>query len=145
MSLNVCLETGPPLRNLNSDILTKLRFKPILLCVDIERVYLHIRINECERDILRFDLVNSVESNIIEILRFTKLVFGLTRYSFILEGTLEKLFENYRDSSEELIRIIENDMYADDLETGGNNLEKLKEIKQNSVQLFKKWDFILHK
>ena len=145
MSLNVCLETGPPLRNLNSDILTKWRFRPILLCVDIERVYLHIRINECERDILRFDLVNSVESNIIEILRFTKLVFGLTRYSFILEGTLEKLFENYRDSSEELIRIIENDMYADDLETGGNNLEKLKEIKQNSVQLFKKWDFILHK
>ena len=145
MSLNVCLETGPPLPNLNSDILTKLRFRPILLCVDIERVYLHIRINECERDILRFDLVNSVESNIIEILRFTKLVFGLTRYSFILEGTLEKLFENYRDSSEELIRIIENDMYADDLETGGNNLEKLKEIKQNSVQLFKKWDFILHK
>ena len=145
MSLNVCLETRPPLRNLNLDILTKLRFRPILLCGDIERVYLHIRINECERDILRFDLVNSVKSNIIEILRFTKLVFGLTWYSFILEGTLEKLFENYRDSSEELIRIIENDMYADELETGGNNLEKLKEIKQNSVQLFKKWDFILHK
>ena len=35
-------------------------------------------------------------------------------------------------------------MYVDDLVTGGNNLEKVKEIKQNSVQLFKKGGFNLH-
>ena len=62
-----------------------------------------------------------------------------------MEGTLKKYFENYRDSFKELIKIIENDIYVDDLVTGGNNLEEVKEIKQNSVQLFKKGGFNLHK
>ena len=56
-----------------------------------------------------------------------------------------KHFENYRDSFKELIKIIENDMYVDDLVTGGNNLEEVKEIKQSSVQLLKKGSFNLHK
>ena len=62
-----------------------------------------------------------------------------------MESTLKKHFENYRDSFKELIKIIENDMYVDDLVTGGNNLEEVKEIKQNSVLLFKKGGFNLHK
>ena len=104
---------------------------------------MQIRIQESERNVLRFHWVDSLESKIIEILRFTRLVFGLTQSPFILEGTLKKYFENYRDSFEKLIRIIENDMYVDDLVTGGNNLEEVKEIKQNSVQLFKKGGFNL--
>ena len=36
-------------------------------------------------------------------------------------------------------------MYVNDLVPGDNNLEKVKEIKQNSVQLFKKGGFNLHK
>ena len=88
---------------------------------------------------------NSLESKNIEILRFTRLVFGLTQSPFILEGTLKKHFENYRKSFKKLIKIIENDMYVDDLVIGGNSLEEVKEIKQNSVQLFKKGGFNIHK
>ena len=42
VSLNECLETGPPLQNLIWDILTRLRFRPILLCGDIEKTFLQI-------------------------------------------------------------------------------------------------------
>ena len=104
-----------------------------------------IRIGESESDILLFHWVDSLESKNIEILRFTRLVFGLTQSPFILDGTLKKQFENYRDSCKELIKITENDMNVDDLVTGGNNLEEVKEIKQNSVLLFKKGGFNLHK
>ena len=106
---------------------------------------LQIRIRESERDVLPFLLVDSLESKIIEILRFTRLIFGLTQSPLILEGTLKKHFENYGGSFEKLIKIIENYMYVDDLATGGNNLEEVKEIKQNSVQLFKKGGLNLHK
>ena len=106
---------------------------------------MQLRIRESGRDVLRFHWVDSLESKIIEILRFTRLVFGLTQSPFILEGTLKKHLENYRDSFKELIKIIENDMYVHDLITGSNNLEEVKEIKQNSIQLFKKGDFNLHK
>ena len=125
--------------------MTRLRFRPILLCEDIEKAFLQLRIPESGRDVLRFHWVDSLESKIIEILRFTRLVFGLTQSPFILEGTLKKHLENYRDSFKELIKIIENDMYVHDLITGINNLEEVKEIKQNSIQLFKKGDFNLHK
>ena len=106
---------------------------------------LQIRIRESERDVLPFLWVDSLESKIIEILRFTRLIFGLTQSPLILEGTLKKHFENYGGSFEKLIKIIENYMYIDDLATGGNNLEEVKEIKQNSVQLFKKRGLNLHK
>ena len=125
--------------------MTRSRLRPTLLCRGIEKAFLQIRIRESERDVLRFHWVNSLESKNIEILRFTRLVFGLTQSPFILEGTLKKHFENYRESFKELIKIIENYMYVDDLVTGCNNLEEVKEIKQNSVQLFKKGDFNLHK
>ena len=88
---------------------------------------------------------NGPESKNIEILRFTRSVFSLTQSPFILEGTLKKHFDNYRKNFKKLIKIIENDMYVDDLLTGGNSLEKVKEIKQNSVQLFKKGGFNLRK
>ena len=143
--LNECLETRPPLQNLIWDILTRSRFRPILLCGDIEKAFLQILIRKSERDVLRFHWFNSLESKIIKILRFTMLVFGLAQSPFILEGTLKKHFENYRDSFKKLIKIIENDIYVDDLVTGGNNLEEFKDIKQNLVQLFKKGGFSLHR
>ena len=54
ISLNECLETGPPLQNSLWDILIRSRFRPILLCGDIENAFLQIRIQESERDVLRF-------------------------------------------------------------------------------------------
>ena len=36
-------------------------------------------------------------------------------------------------------------MYVNDLITRGNNLEEVEEVKQSSVQLFKKGSFNLHK
>ena len=122
-SFNGCLETEPPLQNLIWGILTRSRFRPILLCRDIEKVFLQIYIQESERDVLRFHWVDSLESKIIEILRFIRLVFGLTQFSFTFEGTLKKYFENYMDSFEKLTKIIEN-IYVDDLVTGGSNLKR---------------------
>ena len=44
-----------------------------------------------------------------------------------------------------MITIAENDMCVDDLVVRGNNLEEVKDIKQNSAQLFKKRGFNLNK
>ena len=132
MALNMCLEAAPLLQNLIWDILSRSRFRPILLCANI-KAFSQIPIRESERNVLCFHWVGSLESKIIKILRFTRLVFGLTQSPFILEGTLKKHFENYRDSFKKLIKIIENDIYVDDLVNQSNNLEEVKEIEQNSV------------
>ena len=128
----MCLEAAPLLLNLIWDILSRSRFRPILLCAN-KKAFSQIPIRESERNVLCFHWVGSLESKIIKILRFTRLVFGLTQSPFILEGTLKKHFENYRDSFKKLIKIIENDIYVDDLVNQSNNLEEVKEIEQNSV------------
>ena len=89
LSLNDCLETGPPLQNSMCDILVRSRFKPILLFGDIEKAFLQIRIREYERNVLRFHWVNKCDPNRVEINRFTRLVFGLKQSTFILEATLK--------------------------------------------------------
>ena len=55
------------------------------MCGDIEKVFLQIRIRKSERDVLRFHWVKNSDPNVIEISRFTRLVFGLTQSPFILE------------------------------------------------------------
>ena len=60
-SLNDCLETGPPLQNLMWDILVRSLFKPILLCGDIEKAFLQIRIQKCKKIALCFHWVKKCD------------------------------------------------------------------------------------
>ena len=53
-SLSYCLEKGPLLKNKLWDILIRTRFRPVVLCGDIEKAFLQIRIRKNERDCLGF-------------------------------------------------------------------------------------------
>ena len=144
--MNECLETGPPLQNSLWDILIRSCFRPTLLCGDIEKVFLQIRIRESERerDVLRFHWVKNSDLSAIEINRFTRLVFGLTQSPFILEGTLKEHFQYYINEYPTLIEAILEDMCVDDLVSGSNTIEEVEVIKQKSIELFRK-GFNLHK
>ena len=68
------------------DILVGSRFKPILLCGDIKKAFLQIRIQESERNVLCFQWVQC-NPNHVEINRFTRLVF--TRLAQVITGLLD--------------------------------------------------------
>ena len=85
VSLNECLETGPSLQNSLWHILIRSRFRPIMLCRDIEKAFRRIRIRESERDVLRFHWVKNSDPSVIEINRFTRLVFSLTSHRSYLK------------------------------------------------------------
>ena len=137
-SLNDCLEKGPSLQNELGDILIRTRFEPVILCADIEKVFLQIRIKENERESLKFNWVEDLTNNTIQILRFTRLVFGLNQSPLILEGTLKTHFERYESMYLELIRKTRDDMYLDDLVTGGESLQEVEKINSDSIELFEK-------
>ena len=130
------LEMGPPLQNSMWDILVRSRFKPILLCGDVEKAFLQIRIRECERNVLRFHLVNKCDPNRVEINRFTRLVFGMTQSPFILEATLKVHFLNYLSNYPKVIENISDDMYVDNLTSGGNTVGEVEILKQKCEDLF---------
>ena len=108
--LNDCLKKGPPLQNELWDILIRTRFRTAVLCGDIEKAFLHIRIRENERDCLRFHWGEKANYDIIKIYRFTRLVFGLNQSPFILEFPLKIHFENYTGIFRELIERVKDDM-----------------------------------
>ena len=145
VSLNDCLETGPLLQNSMWNILVRSRFKPILLCGDIEKTFLQIRIRGCERNVLRFRWVYGCDPNRVEINKFTRLVFGLTQSPFILETTLKVHFLNYLSNYPEVIENILVDMYVYDLTSGGNTVGEVEILKQKYEELFKNGSFNLHK
>ena len=72
--LNKCVETGPPLQNSLYDILMRPPMRPIILCGDIQKAFWQIRIIELERNLLRFHWIKNLDSNVVEINRFTRLV-----------------------------------------------------------------------
>ena len=144
VSLNECLDHGPPLQNSLWDILIRSHFRPILLCRDIEKAFLQIRIRESERDVLRFHWVENSDPSFIEINRFTHLVFGLTQSFFILKGTLKEHFRYYFNECPTLIQAILKDMYVDGLVLGSNTKE-VEVIKQKSIESVRKGGFNLHK
>ena len=57
----------------------------------------------------------NLDMNGTEINRFTRLVFGLTKSLFMLEGNLKVHINNYKSVSPELIENLSNGMYVDDL------------------------------
>ena len=61
-SLNGCLKTCPSLQNMTWDVLVSPRFRPMLLCGNIEKAFLQIRIREAERDALHFQWVKDLGS-----------------------------------------------------------------------------------
>ena len=121
------------------------RFRSVVLCADIEKTFLQIRIKDKTRESLKFHWVDNITNNTIQILRFTRLVFGLNQSPFILEGTLKTHFEKYENMYLELIRKIRDDMYVDDLVTGGERLQEVEKIKSHAIELFEKGGFKLHK
>ena len=144
-SLNDCLEMGPPLQNKLWDILIRTGFRPVVLCGDIEKAFLQIRIRENERDFLRFHWSKKVNYDVIKIYRFTRLVFWLNQSPFVLEGILKIHFENYFGMFRELIERVKDDIYEDDLATGGESTNEVDKIKGDSVNLFQRGGFKLHK
>lgn len=77
------------------------------------------RIRESERNALRFHWAKNKEPNMIKINRFTRILFGLTQFLFILEGALKEHFDNYKYEYQNVIETIQNDMYFDDLAPKG--------------------------
>ena len=101
------------------------RFRLVVICGDIEKAFLQIRIRENERDFLRFHWSEKANYDIIKIYRFTRLFFGLNQSSFLLEGTLKIHFENYIRIFHELIGREKDDMYVDDLVAGRESTSKV--------------------
>lgn len=143
-SLNECLYPGPPLQNKLWDILVRQRAYPIAVTADIQKAFLQIRIRECERDALRFHWRKS-EHGKLEILRFTRALFGLAPSPFLLGGVIEAHLDTWEEREPEIVADHRRSLYVGDLLTGGQTTSHAQQRKEKAVQIFSDATFQLHK
>ena len=114
-SLNDCLQSTPPQLNDLTGILIRFRMNKFAITTDIEKAFIHVSLDEKDRDVTRFlwlkDPSNPISS--LTTYRFKAVLFGATCSPFILCATIIKHIENNRDNwvSKHLIR----DIYVDNI------------------------------
>ena len=143
-SLNECLYPGPPLQNKLWDILVRQRAYPIAVTADIQKAFLQIRIQECECDALRFHWRKS-EHGKLEILCFTRVLFGLAPSPFLLGGVIEAHLDAWEEREPEIVAELRRSLYVDDLLTGGQTTSHAQQRKEKAVQIFSDATIQLHK
>lgn len=143
-SLNECLYPGPPLQNKLWDILVRQRAYPIAVTADIQKAFLQIRIRESERDALRFHWRKSEHAE-LEVLRFTRALFGLAPSPFLLGGVIEAHLDAWEEREPEMVAELRRSLYVDDLLTGGGITSQAQQRKEKAVQIFSDATFKLHK
>jgi hypothetical protein len=64
----------------------------------MEKAFLQIRVKECERDALRFHWRENPLAD-VEVLRFTRVLFGLVSSPFLLGGVLEAHLDYWKSKA----------------------------------------------
>ena len=144
-SLNDCLETGPPLQNLLWNVLVRNRLKPIALSADLKKAFLQVLIRVEDRDSLRFHWIKNKDPSDIEVLRFTRALFGLVQSPFLLAATLKQHLNGLRERYPKEVEEIEKCLYVDDIITGGCTNDEVLNLKETTISVFEEATFELHK
>ena len=114
-SLNDCLQSTPPELNDLAGILIRFQFDKYAITTDIEKAFLHVSLDEKDRDVTRFLWPNdpSDPNSSLTTFRLKAVLFGATCSPSILCATIIKHLESNKDNwvSSHLHR----DIYVDNI------------------------------
>ena len=144
VSLNECLNPGPPLQNKLWDVLVRQRAFPVAVNADLRRAFLQIRVKEADRDALRFHWRSSAEEE-VETWRFTRVLFGLAPSPFLLNGVLEAHLDAWEERQPDVVAELRKSLYVDDVISGNQTVEQAQRTKQVATEIMSDATFELHK
>ena len=146
-SLNECLHKGPKFDQKILDILLRFRTYRIAMTADIEKAFLMVSVAEEDRDVLRFLWVVDVNSNSpqIRVLRFARVVFGVSSSPFLLNATLQHHLGQYMTSNPEVVGQLLKSMYVDDVISGAQDEQQAELLYLESKKILKDGGFNLRK
>ena len=145
-SLNECLYKGPQLSPLVFDILLRFKAQVIALTDDIEKAFHQIRMDNNDKDDLRFLWLDNIFSDQPTITRnrFARVIFGVTSSPFCLNSTIRKRVNQYSDDPEFVNKALKS-FFVDDFISGGESVEKAFELFTKLRNRFKEGHFNLPK
>ena len=146
-SLNDCLYTGPKSSQKIMDILLRFRTHRIAMATDIEKAFLMVSVRKEDRDVLRFLWVKDLKSDVpgVTVLRFTRVVFGVSSSPFLLNATIKHHMEKYGTEYPELVNLFMRSIYVDDVSYGADNEDTAFELYVKSKEILAEGGFNLRK
>ncbi|XP_053380934.1 uncharacterized protein LOC123562061 [Mercenaria mercenaria] len=114
-SLNDCLESTAPVLNELTSILMRFRLEKYAVATDIEKAFLHVGLQEKDRDVTRFLWLTDPSDPKSQLCtyRFKAVLFGATCSPFILNATILKHLE--LNKTNKAAEIIKRDLYVDNI------------------------------
>ena len=146
-SLNDCLYTGPNFGQSILDILLRFRLHNVGLVGDVEKAFLMVSVAECDRDVLRFLWIKDVTEvpSEIAVMRFTRVVFGVSSSPFLLNATIDNHMEKFKSIDQPFVEKFRRSIYVDDLTAGSHDVESAFEFYLKSKLRLAEASFNLRK
>ena len=85
------------------------------------------------------------EPSQIKVMRFKRVVFGVTCSPYLLNATLTVHLEKLQNSCPVLVKQIKESLYVDDVVCGTDTIESAYQFYLESRELLKSGEFNLHK
>jgi len=141
-SLNDCLMVGPPFLNDLSAILLRFRLHNYALSTDVEKAFLHVKLNETDRDFTRFlwPLQPDHPDSKLQVFRLTSVPFGTASSPFMLHATIDLLLHKYQSPVSEDIR---QNIYVDNIILGVDTGAKLMQYYTKARHIMSQPNFNL--
>ncbi|MEE4247410.1 MAG: DUF1759 domain-containing protein [Kangiellaceae bacterium] len=138
-SLNDCLQTGDSALTTIPRLLQAFRIKEVALTADVEKAFLQIRVDEKDRDALRFLWTEDPlqPNSPIIVMRYAAVVFGLTCSPAILERVIQHHISRYNLQFPKLSQKLQHDFYVDNLVTGCCDEEEARELFDAARLIFR--------
>jgi hypothetical protein len=129
------------------EIILRFRSHKLALAGDIEKAFLNISVVKEDSDVLRFLWIDDVtrDNPNIVVLRFTRVVFGVTSSPFLLNATLNFHMERYRQQDPDFVDTVTRATYVDDVSTGAETVEQAYELYLKSKVRLAEGGFNLRK
>ena len=140
-SLNDCLETGPNLLPKIFEILLRNRFRRYVIVGDIKKAFHQIEVDPEDRDAQRVRWYDDLQERNVSEFRFARVIFGAISSPYILNATVEKHLDQFKDDPDyaDTIKDLQLFTYVDDVSGGGDSLEDVKRFKREASTLLQTW------
>ncbi|XP_064485951.1 uncharacterized protein LOC135398480 [Ornithodoros turicata] len=120
VSLNETLHAGPDLNSDVLDLLMQFRAHQIALTADVEKAFLHIALDPCDRDALRFLWYETTPKASqplprVETWRMTRVPFGAKSSPFLLAVSITHHLQSAAAQCPETAALLSTHFYVDDL------------------------------
>ena len=148
VSLNDCLYTGPCLLKSLNTMIHRFRANKYAFVADIEKAFMRIKINEEDRNYVRFLWFEDGDPDKpITVYRYTSVFFGGTSSPFILNSTILHHLSKYEKDQDPVVQFVAQDLeeklYCDNVLTGADDENTAIQYYTISRQVMKDADMNL--